>query len=148
MQLSGRLHELFQGCDNLPKTQKTRVGGRCTRVRASTVADPGATLPASGPRDRPPRAVAGCVSGSVELHMDETDRLRREIRAAREELVRKRARPDGDPHERESRLPLMPDRDEGFLRLALTSVDELETHVERLERDLADLEDGFEPPEE
>jgi len=80
--------------------------------------------------------------------MDETDRLRREIRAAREELVRKRARPDGDPHERESRLPLMPDRDEEFLRLSLMTVEELETHVERLERDLRDLEEGFELPEE
>jgi hypothetical protein len=80
--------------------------------------------------------------------MDETDRLRHEIRAAREELVRKRARPDDDSHERESRMPVLPDRDEEFLRLALMSVDELETHVERLERDLDDLEDGFEPPEE
>jgi hypothetical protein len=37
----------------------------------------------------------------------------------------------------------MPERDEEFLRLALMSIEELETHVERLERDLADLEEGF-----
>lgn len=77
--------------------------------------------------------------------MDETDRLRREIRAAREELTRKRAQRTGDPGEEKSRMPLMPDRDEEFLRLALLSVDELETHAERLERDLTDLEEGFEP---
>jgi hypothetical protein len=37
----------------------------------------------------------------------------------------------------------MPDRDDEFLRLALMSVEELETHVERLERDLEDLDQGF-----
>lgn len=80
--------------------------------------------------------------------MDESDRLRREIRAAREELVRKRSRRDDDHGAHGSRMPLLPDRDEEFLRLSLMSVDDLETHVERLERDLADLEDGFETAEE
>jgi hypothetical protein len=42
----------------------------------------------------------------------------------------------------------MPDREEGFLRLALMSVEELEAHVERLERDLADLEQGIDAPDE
>jgi hypothetical protein len=40
----------------------------------------------------------------------------------------------------------MPDRDEEFLRLALMSIDELEVHVDRLERDLSDIEDGFDIP--
>jgi hypothetical protein len=42
----------------------------------------------------------------------------------------------------------MPDRDEEFLRLALMSIEELETHIERLERDLEDLRKGIERPEE
>ncbi|SEO54322.1 hypothetical protein SAMN05216388_101424 [Halorientalis persicus] len=79
--------------------------------------------------------------------MNEEDRLRRELRAAREELVRKQSQGPADPDASESQLPLMPDRDEQFLRLALMSVEELETHVERLERDLEDLRDGFDHPE-
>lgn len=74
--------------------------------------------------------------------MEEAELLRRELRAAREELVRKRSQQSRDSEE-ESRLPLMPDRDEEFLRLALMSIDDLEAHVERLERDLNDLEAGF-----
>lgn len=73
--------------------------------------------------------------------MDDDEHIRRELRAAREELVRKQSR-QTDPGATGSRLPLMPDRDEEFLRLALMDVDELETHVERLERDLGDLERG------
>ncbi|WP_302081576.1 hypothetical protein [Salinibaculum rarum] len=46
----------------------------------------------------------------------------------------------------ESQLPLMPDCDEEFLRLALMSIDELEAHVARLERDLSDIENGFDIP--
>ncbi|WP_255565234.1 hypothetical protein [Saliphagus sp. LR7] len=42
----------------------------------------------------------------------------------------------------------MPDRDDEFLRLSLMSVDELELHVERLDRDLVDLENGFDEIEE
>ncbi|ELY62613.1 hypothetical protein [Natronococcus jeotgali] len=76
--------------------------------------------------------------------MDDAELLRRELRATREELVRKRSQQT----EAESRLPLMPDRDKGFLRLALMSVDDLETHVERLERDLEDLKDGLSMPDE
>lgn len=77
--------------------------------------------------------------------MDEAELLRRELRATREELVRKQAqRTIEAPEETASHLPLMPDRDEEFLRLALMSVDELETHAERLERDLEDLEQGIE----
>jgi hypothetical protein len=48
----------------------------------------------------------------------------------------------------ESCLPLMPERDDEFLRLALMNEAELERHVERLERDLEDLEEGIEPPDE
>ena len=76
--------------------------------------------------------------------MDESERLRRELRAAREELIRKRSDDADGPAGTGSRLPLMPDRDEEFLRLALMTADELETHVNRLERDLADLQQGFE----
>jgi outer membrane murein-binding lipoprotein Lpp len=73
--------------------------------------------------------------------MDDAELLRRELRAAREELVRKRSRHDDSPlPESGSVLPLMPDRNDEFLRLALMSVEELETHVERLERDLEDLD--------
>ncbi len=79
--------------------------------------------------------------------MDDDELLRRELRAAREELVRKRSRPAEDDTGDESCLPLMPDRDDEFLRLALMSVDELVDHVERLERDIADLE-AFEPADE
>lgn len=80
--------------------------------------------------------------------MNETERLQRELRAAREELIRKQARCPGEPGESTSSLPLMPDRDEEFLRLSLMSVEELETHIERLERDLSDLKHGFDRPEE
>jgi polyhydroxyalkanoate synthesis regulator phasin len=80
--------------------------------------------------------------------MDDAELLKRELRAAREELIRKRSQCTGRPDETESRLPLMPDREEAFLRLALMSVEELEAHVERLERDLADLEQGIDAPDE
>ncbi|GGL36451.1 hypothetical protein GCM10009037_20030 [Halarchaeum grantii] len=79
--------------------------------------------------------------------MDDADLLRRELRAAREELVRKRA--DADDHvATTSQLPLMPERDDEFLRLALMSIDNLETHIDRLERDLADLENGIDHPDD
>ncbi|WP_436903631.1 hypothetical protein [Halovenus halobia] len=80
--------------------------------------------------------------------MDDRELLRRELRATREELVRKQARStEGQPIE-DSQLPLMPDRKERFLRIALMGTDELERHIERLERDLADLETGFEEGED
>lgn len=72
--------------------------------------------------------------------MAETERLRRELRATREELVCKQAEQGDGETDTESRLPLMPDREEAFLRLALMNIDDLETHIERLERDLKDLE--------
>ena len=74
--------------------------------------------------------------------MNDDELLRRELRSAREELVRKRARQSDGVPSAESRLPLMPERDEAFLRLALMGVDDLETHIDRLERDLADFENG------
>ncbi|APX96595.1 hypothetical protein [Natronorubrum daqingense] len=80
--------------------------------------------------------------------MDDAELLRQEIRAAREELVRKRSQRTEESTEAETRLPLMPDRDDEFLRLALMSVDELETHIERLERDLEDFEEGSRTPDE
>ncbi len=75
--------------------------------------------------------------------MDDADRLQRELRAAREELIRKTSADLEGGSVTESRLPLMPDRDEEFLRLALMTAEELESHVDRLERDLADLRNGF-----
>jgi len=79
--------------------------------------------------------------------MNDDELLRRELRSAREELVRKRARQSDGVPSTETRLPLMPERDEAFLRLALMSVDDLETHIDRLERDLADLENGVDHPD-
>ena len=79
--------------------------------------------------------------------MNDAELLRRELRGAREELVRKRARQSDDLQASNSRLPLMPERDEAFLRLALMSVEDLETHIDRLERDLADLEAGIDRPD-
>jgi hypothetical protein len=79
--------------------------------------------------------------------MNDDELLRRELCGAREELVRKRARQSDDLPTSESQLPLMPERDAAFLRLALMSVDDLETHIDRLERDLADLEDGIDRPD-
>lgn len=75
--------------------------------------------------------------------MDDAERLRRELRATRAELVRKRSQHPDEPGKTGDRLPLMPERDEEFLRLALMSIEDLETRVERLERDLDDLENGF-----
>lgn len=80
--------------------------------------------------------------------MDDAEQLRRELRAAREELIRKQSQCSGGPDDSTSRLPLMPDRKEAFLRLALMSVDELEAHIDRLERDLEDLEQGIDRPDE
>jgi hypothetical protein len=80
--------------------------------------------------------------------MDDAELIRRELRAAREELVRKRSQQSDDPTGMESCLPLMPERDDEFLRLALMSVAELERHVDRLERDLTDLQEGIELPDE
>jgi hypothetical protein len=79
--------------------------------------------------------------------MNDAELLRRELRATREELVRKRSLHPDEPGKTGESLPLMPERDEEFLRLALMSIEELETHAERLERDLDDLEDGFDNPE-
>lgn len=80
--------------------------------------------------------------------MDDAELIRRELRAAHEELVRKRSQRSDGPTGMESCLPLMPGRDDEFLRLALMSVAELERHVERLERDLSDLEAGINQPDE
>ncbi|WP_149783839.1 hypothetical protein [Halorubrum aquaticum] len=79
--------------------------------------------------------------------MNDDELLRRELRGAREELVRKRTRQSDDQPSSEGHLPLMPERDEAFLRLALMSVEDLETHIDRLERDLVDLEDGIDRPD-
>jgi hypothetical protein len=79
--------------------------------------------------------------------MDDAELLQRELRAARDELVRKRADETDGPIAAASQLPLMPERDDEFLRLALMSAADLETHIDRLERDLADLENGIDHPD-
>lgn len=81
--------------------------------------------------------------------MDEATQLEAELRAAREELVRSGSTPaDDDWIEPGGRLPLLPDRDPAHLRLSLMNADQLERHIERLERDLDDLQNGFERDEE
>lgn len=80
--------------------------------------------------------------------MDDAELLRRELRAARDELVRKRADETDDLVAAGSQLPLMPDRDDEFLRLALMSAADLETHIDRLERDLDDLKNGIDHPDD
>lgn len=79
--------------------------------------------------------------------MNDDELRRRELGCAREELVRKRTRQSDDLASSESRLPLMPERGEAFLRLALMSVEDFQTHIDRLERDLADLADGIDRPD-
>jgi len=78
--------------------------------------------------------------------MNDTELLRRELRAAREELIRKRSQHTDESGPSASCLPLMPDRDEEFLRLALMSIEDLEAHIDRLERDLEDLKHGIDRP--
>lgn len=80
--------------------------------------------------------------------MDDAELLRRELRATREELIRKQSEQGDTETDSESQLPLMPDRDEEFLRLALMNVTDLETHIERLERDLEDLEQDWNDPDD
>jgi len=75
--------------------------------------------------------------------MDEKARLRRELRATREELVRRGADEEAGPFDETTHDPLTPDRDEAYLRLALLRVEDLESHVDRLERDLRDLREGL-----
>lgn len=67
--------------------------------------------------------------------MSEHTHLTAELRAAREELVR-RERHHGTPGEG----GLTPDVDPTFRRLQTLSAEELTRHVDRLERDLDDLD--------
>ncbi len=69
--------------------------------------------------------------------MCEHTHLTAELRAAREELVR-RERHHGTPGEG----GLTPEVDPAFRRLQTLSVEELTRHIERLERDLEDLDTG------
>lgn len=71
--------------------------------------------------------------------MSEYDTLTTELRAAREELVR-RERHHGTLGEG----GLTPDVDPVFRRLQTLSAEELTSHIERLERDLDDLAGGAE----
>ena len=65
--------------------------------------------------------------------------LTTELRAAREELIR-RERHHGTPGEG----GLTPDKDPAFRRLQTLSAEELSRHIKRLERDLEDLAGGTE----
>jgi len=69
--------------------------------------------------------------------MSDYDNLTAELRAAREELVR-RERHHGTPGEG----GLTPEVDPAFRRLQTLSAEELTRHIERLERDLDDLAVG------
>ncbi len=69
--------------------------------------------------------------------MCERTHLTAELRAAREELVR-RERHHGTPGEG----GLTPEIDPAFRRLQTLSAEELTRHIERLERDLEDLAGG------
>jgi len=69
--------------------------------------------------------------------MSENNNLEAEIRAAREELVR-RERHHGTPGEG----GLTPEVDPAFRRLQTLSAEELTRHINRLERDLDDLTVG------
>ena len=69
--------------------------------------------------------------------MREHTHLTEELRAAREELVR-RERHHGTPGEG----GLTPEVDPAFRRLQTLSAEELTRHIERLERDLEDLAGG------
>ena len=69
--------------------------------------------------------------------MCERTHLTAELRAAREELVR-RERHHGTPGEG----GLTPEVDPAFRRLQTLSTEELTRHIKRLERDLDDLADG------
>jgi len=69
--------------------------------------------------------------------MSEHTHLTAELRAAREELVR-RERHHGTPGEG----GLTPEVDPAFRRLQTLSAEELTKHIERLERDLNDLAGG------
>ena len=69
--------------------------------------------------------------------MCERTHLTAELRSAREELVR-RERHHGTPGEG----GLTPEVDPAFRRLQTLSAEELTRHIERLERDLDDLDIG------
>ncbi len=69
--------------------------------------------------------------------MCEHTHLTAELRAAREELVR-RERHHGTPGEG----GLTPEVDPAFRRLQTLSAEELTRHIERLDRDLEDLDTG------
>lgn len=75
--------------------------------------------------------------------MDEQDRLERELFATRQELARQRILAGRGPPDLLEHLSYVPERDEEFLRLARMNAEELEAHIERLKRDIADLEAGF-----
>jgi len=75
--------------------------------------------------------------------MDERDRLQRELFATRQELARKGILAGPGPPDMLERLRYVPERDEEFLRLSRMDVEELQAHIERLKRDIADLEEGM-----
>ena len=79
--------------------------------------------------------------------MDDQELLEAELRAAREELVRSGGETEDDWLEPAGRLPLLPERDPVYRRLALMTTEQLERDIERLERDLEDLREGWDREE-
>jgi len=93
---------------------------------------------------RPPfQGHSGLYSGVWKL-MDDDELLRRELRSTREERTHKCAQQSEGLADSGGRLPLMPERNEALLPLALMGVEGLETHIDRRERGLTDLEDSIE----
>jgi ribosomal protein L29 len=75
--------------------------------------------------------------------MTDRERLERELFEARQELARQRILGSRGPPDMLDRLGYVPDRDEAFLRLSAMTAEELQAHIQRLKRDLSDLEDRF-----
>lgn len=78
------------------------------------------------------------------ITMGDAELLEAELRAAKEELVRKGGGDECEMFDGGGSPPFMPDPDDAHLRLAALSPADLEDHIERLERDLRDLQHGIE----
>jgi len=75
--------------------------------------------------------------------MTDRERLERELFETRQELARQRILGGRAPPDMLDHLGYVPERDEAFLRLSQMTAEELRAHIQRLKRDLSDLEEGF-----
>ena len=75
--------------------------------------------------------------------MTDRERLERELFEARQELARQRILGGRGPPDMLDHLSYVPERDDSFLRLSRMEAEELQAHIERLKRDLSDLDEGF-----